>query len=154
MLRSLVLGTVLLVGGCSSGTATVESTQPPTTQAETTATSTSVTPTTAEIAPSASTTTDVPAVTTTTVTVPGVTEIDVTVVAGEVAEITATLDEEVRITIRSEVADEVHLHGYDIHADVGPDMPGVLVFVASIPGIFEIEFEGSGNLIAELRVDP
>ena len=148
------MGTILLIGACSEGTEPLESTSPPVAQADTTVTSTAATTATVETTPSDTTPTTVPAVATTTMPASAVNEIEFSVVEGEVVEIAATLDEEVRITIQSEVADEVHLHGYDIHADVGPGLPGVLEFVASIPGIFEVEFEGAGTLIAELRVDP
>ena len=100
-------------------------------------------PTSARSAPPASTT-----------TLPGVVVLEVAVADGEVAEIEATLDDEVRLVISAEVSDEVHLHTYDIHADVSPGQPAVIEFDASIPGVFEIEFEQAGTLIAELTVAP
>ena len=60
----------------------------------------------------------------------------------------------VRIVVRSDVADHVHLHGYDIMRDVGPGQPAQLVFDADIPGRFEIELEDSGLQLAELEVRP
>ena len=60
----------------------------------------------------------------------------------------------VRIVVRSDVADHVHLHGYDIMRDVGPGEPAQLVFDADIPGRFEIELEDSGLQLAELEVRP
>jgi hypothetical protein len=63
-------------------------------------------------------------------------------------------DRRVRIVVRSDVADHVHLHGYDIMRDVAPGRPAQLVFTAEIPGRFEIELEDSGTQIAELEVRP
>ncbi len=58
----------------------------------------------------------------------------------------------VALQVTSDVADEVHLHGYDFFADVAPGEIGMLVFEASIPGLFEAELEGSGTLLAEIQV--
>jgi hypothetical protein len=68
----------------------------------------------------------------------------------------ATVDqgEKVAIVVGADVADEVHLHGYDKSADVAPGKPARLVFVASIPGRFEVELEDRGLQIADLEVRP
>lgn len=58
----------------------------------------------------------------------------------------------VMIMISSDVAEEAHLHGYDILANVSPDSDGMILFTANTPGRFEIEFEQSGTFIAELVV--
>lgn len=60
----------------------------------------------------------------------------------------------VRIVVVSDVADEAHLHGYDLTADVGPGAEGVIEFVADIPGIFELELEQSGLELGRLQVAP
>jgi heme/copper-type cytochrome/quinol oxidase subunit 2 len=60
--------------------------------------------------------------------------------------------DEVRIEVTSDVADRVHVHGYDLFADVGPGMPAVIEFKADIPGIFEVELEDSHGLLFELEV--
>ena len=60
----------------------------------------------------------------------------------------------VRIVVRSDVADHVHLHGYDIMRDVAPGKPAQLVFTAEIPGRFEIELEDRHTQLAELEVRP
>ena len=62
--------------------------------------------------------------------------------------------EKVAIVVGSDVADHVHLHGYDKFADVAPGKPARLVFVASIPGRFEVELEDRGLQIADLEVRP
>jgi hypothetical protein len=61
---------------------------------------------------------------------------------------------DVVIVVRTELTDHVHLHGYDLMADVGPGKPGRLAFAADAPGIFEIELEDRGLHIAELEVRP
>jgi hypothetical protein len=58
------------------------------------------------------------------------------------------------IVVRSDVADEVHLHGYDISRDVAPGKPAQFKFNASIEGIFEIELEHRAVEIATLTVNP
>lgn len=68
----------------------------------------------------------------------------------------ATIDqgERVALVVSSDVADEVHLHGYDKSVDVTPGQPARLVFVASIPGRFEVELEDRGLQIADIEVRP
>lgn len=60
----------------------------------------------------------------------------------------------VRIVVRSDVADHVHLHGYDIMRDVAPGAPAQIVFTADFPGRFEIELEDRSLQLAELEVRP
>ena len=62
--------------------------------------------------------------------------------------------EKVAIVVGSDVADHVHLHGYDKFADVAPGKPARLAFVASIPGRFEVELEDRGLQIADIEVRP
>jgi hypothetical protein len=56
------------------------------------------------------------------------------------------------ITVTADVTDHVHVHGYDLMADVAPGSPATIRFVADAPGRFEIELEDSGVQIAELEV--
>lgn len=58
------------------------------------------------------------------------------------------------LVVTSDVADHVHLHGYDKMVDVGPGRPAKLPFTATIPGRFEVELEDSGVQIAEIEVRP
>jgi pyruvate/2-oxoglutarate dehydrogenase complex dihydrolipoamide acyltransferase (E2) component len=60
----------------------------------------------------------------------------------------------VRIVVRADVADHVHLHGYDVMRNVAPGAPAQLQFRADIPGIFEIELEDRGIHLADLEVRP
>ena len=58
------------------------------------------------------------------------------------------------VIVRSDVADEVHVHGYDLSADVAPGKPVRIEFTANLTGRFEIELEGRGKQIAQLTVLP
>jgi hypothetical protein len=61
----------------------------------------------------------------------------------------------VRFRVRSEGAEEIHVHGYDVTKAIpAGNKPVTVSFPAEITGIFEIEFHGSGELIGQLRVDP
>jgi hypothetical protein len=74
--------------------------------------------------------------------------------SGKVARLRFTEGETVRFRVRSDSAEEVHVHGYDLRKDLEPGKTETMSFRASITGIFEVEFEGSAEQIAELRVDP
>lgn len=61
-------------------------------------------------------------------------------------------NERVVLIVRSDVADEVHLHGYDISREVASGGRVRIGFVAKIPGRFELELENIGVQLAELTV--
>ena len=61
---------------------------------------------------------------------------------------------QVELVVQSEIADEVHVHGYDLMGDVAPGQPVTIAFKATAPGRFEIELEQRGLQIAELEVRP
>ena len=63
-------------------------------------------------------------------------------------------DRQVEIVVDSEIADEVHVHGYDLMGDVAPGKPVTIAFKATAPGRFEIELEEHKLPIAELEVSP
>jgi hypothetical protein len=56
------------------------------------------------------------------------------------------------LVVRSDVSDHMHLHGYDLLADVAPGQPGRIRFRADLVGRFDLELEDRAVLIAELRV--
>ena len=58
------------------------------------------------------------------------------------------------IVVSADVSDEVHLHGYDLTADVSPGQAATIRFAATAPGRFELELEDRGLEIAELEVRP
>ena len=59
---------------------------------------------------------------------------------------------QVVLIVRSDVSDHMHLHGYDLLADVAPGQPGRISFRADVPGRFDLELEDRAVLIAELQV--
>jgi heme/copper-type cytochrome/quinol oxidase subunit 2 len=61
---------------------------------------------------------------------------------------------QVQLVVESELADEVHVHGYDLMGDVAPGRPVTIAFKATAPGRFEIELEQRSLEIAELEVRP
>jgi nitrous oxide reductase len=101
-----------------------------------------------------STTSGVPSETTTTAPVGNVIHVEVAAGAplGGVQTVEVPVGDELTLRVTADVADEVHVHGYDLTADVAPGTPAELTFVADIPGQFEVELEEAGLLIVELLV--
>ncbi|MBM2822654.1 MAG: hypothetical protein HW413_1400 [Thermoleophilia bacterium] len=60
----------------------------------------------------------------------------------------------VLLVVQSDVADEIHLHGYDISRDVAAGGTARITFTATLPGRFEVEIEERGAQIADLTVQP
>jgi hypothetical protein len=60
--------------------------------------------------------------------------------------------ETVVLRVIADVADEVHLHGYDKSADVAPGKPAQIRFTADIPGVFEVELEQRKQKLLDLEV--
>jgi FtsP/CotA-like multicopper oxidase with cupredoxin domain len=60
--------------------------------------------------------------------------------------------QKVRIRVQADRAEEVHLHGYDLSADVAPGRPAVIDFTADAPGVFEVELEQAHLRLVELQV--
>ena len=67
---------------------------------------------------------------------------------------TVSQGDDVVLVITSDVADEIHLHGYDESKDVPAAGTIRLPFTASLPGRFEVELEQRGVQIADLTVNP
>jgi hypothetical protein len=76
------------------------------------------------------------------------------VTSGKVTRLRFNEGDIVRFRVRSDVADHVHVHGYDVLKDVAPGKTVTFSFPATITGIFEVELEDAGEQIAQLRVDP
>lgn len=58
----------------------------------------------------------------------------------------------VTLRVTTDVADEIHLHGYDLSVDAPAGVATDLVFEASIPGVFEAELESLGLHLVELEI--
>jgi hypothetical protein len=82
--------------------------------------------------------------------------IEVTVAGGQVTGDTGRVEvdagEEVTLEITADVADEVHVHGYDLTAALTPGEPAALTFAATIPGVFEVELHHAGTVLLSLQV--
>jgi Cu-Zn family superoxide dismutase len=73
---------------------------------------------------------------------------------GGIAELGYEAGDQIRFEVSSDVADEVHVHGYELIEDVAAGGTVSFDFPAEIEGIFEVELEGRKVQIAELRVNP
>ena len=73
---------------------------------------------------------------------------------GGIAEISLNEGEEVRFKVESAVADEVHMHGYEIGKNVRAGGSVAFDFPATIEGVFEAELESRKEQILELTVNP
>ncbi|MBI5104352.1 MAG: hypothetical protein HZB46_05085 [Solirubrobacterales bacterium] len=62
--------------------------------------------------------------------------------------------DQVRFKVESDVADEIHVHGYDVAKDVEAGGSATFAFKGTIEGRFEVELEQRGVQIAELEVSP
>ena len=138
----LFLLAAVLVVACGNESATTTTGEPSTTTtttlAETTSSPAAVTTTVAETKTTAS-------------------EIDVTVAGGVVDGpdlFEYALGDQVKITVLTDVADEIHVHGYDVRFDAEPGIPVEISFEADAPGIFEVELEESQLPLFELEVTP
>lgn len=60
----------------------------------------------------------------------------------------------VEITVLTDVADEIHVHGFDIRYDAEPGVPVEISFEADAQGIFEVELEESELPLFEIQVTP
>jgi hypothetical protein len=74
--------------------------------------------------------------------------------AGGIKKLEYTKGDQVRFRVNSDVADEIHVHGYDFHKKVPAGGSVSFSFPARIDGVFVVELEGKAEQIAELRVKP
>jgi hypothetical protein len=73
---------------------------------------------------------------------------------GGIVRKTVSKGDHVVLVVTSDVADEIHLHGYDMKKDVSAGGTIHLPFTATLPGRFEVELEQRGVQIADLTVNP
>jgi hypothetical protein len=73
---------------------------------------------------------------------------------GGIEELEYDAGDQIRFEVSSDVADEVHVHGYDLSQNVAAGGTVSFDFPADIEGIFEVELEGRAEQILELRVNP
>ena len=73
---------------------------------------------------------------------------------GGVKTINVNKGDRARFAVRSDVSDEIHVHGYDFHKEVKAGGQVAFSFPAKIDGEFVIELESRGEQIAKLVVNP
>jgi PBP1b-binding outer membrane lipoprotein LpoB len=82
--------------------------------------------------------------------------ITITYAGGKVSGVSAVVkvkqNSTVALTVTSDVADEVHLHGYDKMADVTKGGTVTIVFKATLPGKWEVELEKLKHRLVFLQV--
>jgi hypothetical protein len=143
-LAAAVLGLAIsvLVAACGDGDGEASPTTAPTESQTSSASTTATTTNTA----------------TTTTSSPAAKTIRITVVGGRpqggIQRPTVDRGDKVVLVVRSDVADEIHLHGYDLSSDAGPGKTARIAFTADVPGRFEVELEDRGVQIADLEVRP
>ena len=65
-----------------------------------------------------------------------------------------TEGQQVVIKVTSDVADELHFHGYDLHIDLEAGKEGQIAFIADKTGSFEFELETHKITLGEIQVYP
>ena len=82
--------------------------------------------------------------------------INITYAGGKVSGVSAVikvkLKSTVTLVVTSDVADEVHVHGYDKMADVTKGGTVTIVFTATLPGKWEVELEKLKHRLVFLQV--
>ena len=68
--------------------------------------------------------------------------------------ITVAKGRRVVLVVNSDVADHVHVHGYNLMRDVAPGRPATIAFRATIVGTIEAELEDRGVQIATITTKP
>jgi hypothetical protein len=73
-------------------------------------------------------------------------------VSGPAGRVKVAKGSTVTLQVTSDVADEVHLHGYDKSVDVEKGGTATLTFQATLTGVFEVELESRGLQLTQLQV--
>ena len=72
--------------------------------------------------------------------------------SGDIGRIVVPLGTPVVLSVSSDVADEIHVHGYDRKANIPAGTTASVVFTANTPGVFEVELENSKLQLLQLQV--
>jgi heme/copper-type cytochrome/quinol oxidase subunit 2 len=72
--------------------------------------------------------------------------------SGDTGRVTVPRDTPVTLSVDSDVADEIHVHGYDRKADIPAGGTASVSFTANISGVFEVELHKSELLLLQLQV--
>ncbi|MGV9302792.1 hypothetical protein ACWENQ_04555 [Nonomuraea sp. NPDC004354] len=87
---------------------------------------------------------------------PGDPRAEITIAGGKVTPPSGWLEvrrgQTVTLTVTSDVADELHVHGFDIGKELQPGKPAVVSFTADMTGVFEVETHESKLVLIQLAV--
>lgn len=72
--------------------------------------------------------------------------------SGDTGRVEVPVGTTVRLTVTSDAADQVHVHGYDLTAAVSPGQSTQLEFVADRAGVFEVELHDARQVVTRLQV--
>jgi hypothetical protein len=73
-------------------------------------------------------------------------------VSGDTGRVPVKLGTTLRITVLSDVSDEIHVHVYDLTQELAAGEPGFVQFTADKPGVIEVELEHEGIPLTHLQV--
>jgi len=73
-------------------------------------------------------------------------------VTGDTGRVKVPIGSRVRITVTSDVADEIHVHLYDLTQEISANSPGSIEFVADKPGVIEVELEHAKLPLTRLAI--
>jgi hypothetical protein len=73
---------------------------------------------------------------------------------GGIKQLEYSAGEQIHFKVKSDIAEEVHFHGYEVMKDVKAGGTVTFDMPAEIEGIFEVELEGKKEQIAEITVNP
>ena len=93
----------------------------------------------------------------TTTTVEEVVRAEIVVQGGDVSgpeQVELEQGQRLVLVVRADVADEVHVHSYDLMEDVAPGQPARFDFRVTDPGRFDVELEQRQQPLTELVVSP
>ena len=71
---------------------------------------------------------------------------------GDTGRVQVPLGTSVTLVVTSDVADQVHVHGYDIEKELTPGTPVTLQFDATVAGVFEVELHHASTVPLRLQV--
>ena len=82
--------------------------------------------------------------------------IEATFAGGQVrtaqSRVAVPLGGQVVLRVTSDVAEQIHVHGYDRYLTLEPGVPAELTFTADLPGAYEVELHDAGRPLLQLRV--
>ena len=71
---------------------------------------------------------------------------------GDTGRIAVATGTPIVLSVSSDVADEIHVHGYDRKANIPAGATASVAFAANTPGVFEVELENSKLQLLQLQV--